>query len=146
MASNDHTRRDFVFGVVHEILSDSDLGVVVFDKGLRHGTHECFALLEDLPKCEVGDIVLFRLTVDDKHILWALPPIHRCDTGTLRFLSKKKRFGFITPLGGGEQVFADVRDSPDLEVCDGGEIDAYWAQYDDRKGKYKAAYVHIVVE
>ena len=58
--------------------------------------------------------------------------------GTLKNFFEEKGFGFITPDDGSEDVFAHVKDNPALNDCQQGDAVSYDAEYDDRKGKYKA--------
>ncbi|CAK0900042.1 unnamed protein product [Prorocentrum cordatum] len=58
--------------------------------------------------------------------------------GTLKNFFEEKGFGFITPDDGSEDVFAHVKENPALNDCQQGDSVSYDAEYDDRKGKYKA--------
>ncbi|CAK0900045.1 unnamed protein product [Prorocentrum cordatum] len=62
--------------------------------------------------------------------------------GTLKNFFEEKGFGFITPDDGSEDVFAHVKENPALNDCQQGDSVSYDAEYDDRKGKYKAVNVN----
>merc|ERR1712060_432998 len=64
-------------------------------------------------------------------------------TGTLKNFFPDKGFGFITPDDGGDDCFAHVKENSCLENCQGGETVRFDAEWDDRKGKYKAANVSV---
>merc|ERR1711892_238006 len=59
-------------------------------------------------------------------------------TGTWEKFFEEKGFGFITPDDGSEDVFAHVKECPDLEGAQPGDAVNYDTKYDDRKGKYNA--------
>ena len=59
-------------------------------------------------------------------------------TGTIKKFFEDKGFGFITPDDGGEDVFAHVKECPDLEGDRQGDAVNYDTKWDDRKGKYNA--------
>ena len=59
-------------------------------------------------------------------------------TGTIKKFFEDKGFGFITPDDGGEDVFAHVKECPDLDGAQAGDAVSYDTKYDDRKGKYNA--------
>mmetsp|Transcript_18916 Transcript_18916/g.43430 ORF Transcript_18916/g.43430 Transcript_18916/m.43430 type:complete len:163 (+) Transcript_18916:56-544(+) len=63
-------------------------------------------------------------------------------TGTMARWNQDKGFGFIRPTDGGEDVFCHVSALQDGEgsVREGDEV-RYSEEYDDRKGKYRAARV-----
>ena len=58
--------------------------------------------------------------------------------GTIKKFFEEKGFGFITPDDGSEDVFAHVKECPDLEGAQPGDAVYYDTKYDDRKGKYNA--------
>ena len=58
--------------------------------------------------------------------------------GKVKKLFEYRGFGFITPDDGSEDVFAHVKENPALNDCQQGDSVSYDAEYDDRKGKYKA--------
>merc|ERR1712160_219529 len=53
-------------------------------------------------------------------------------------MGQDKGFGFISPDDGGDDCFAHVKDSPELENCQQGDSVSFDKVWDDRKGKYKA--------
>merc|ERR1711865_1200467 len=59
-------------------------------------------------------------------------------TGTWEKFFEDKGFGFITPDDGSEDVFAHVKECPDLEGCSVGDACNYDTKWDDRKGKNNA--------
>ena len=59
-------------------------------------------------------------------------------TGTIKKFFEEKGFGFITPDDGSEDVFAHVKECPELEGSQAGDAVSYDTKYDDRKGKYNA--------
>merc|ERR1711924_9155 len=59
-------------------------------------------------------------------------------SGTVKKFFEDKGFGFITPDDGGDDVFAHVKECPDLEGCGPGDAVAFDTKWDDRKGKYNA--------
>merc|ERR1712086_986889 len=59
-------------------------------------------------------------------------------TGTIKKFFEEKGFGFITPDDGSEDVFAHVKECPDLEGCQVGDAVNYDTKWDDRKGKNNA--------
>merc|ERR1711957_576774 len=59
-------------------------------------------------------------------------------TGTIKKFFEDKGFGFITPDDGGEDVFAHVKECPELDGCGQGDAVAYDTKWDDRKGKNNA--------
>ena len=62
-------------------------------------------------------------------------------SGTVKFYNSEKGFGFITPASGGEDVFVHRNDITDGQLMQEGDSVYFDSQYDDRKGKYKAANV-----
>ena len=58
--------------------------------------------------------------------------------GTVKKFFQDKGFGFISPDDGGDDCFAHVKDSPELENCQQGDSVSFDKVWDDRKGKYKA--------
>ncbi|CAJ1367050.1 unnamed protein product [Effrenium voratum] len=61
-------------------------------------------------------------------------------SGKLKKFVSDKGFGFITPDDGGEDVFAHtLQFSGDGDSLRGGERVQFEAEWDDRKGKYRAA-------
>ena len=54
---------------------------------------------------------------------------------------KNMSLGFITPDDGGDDVFAHVKENPDMEGASAGDAVKYDTKYDDRKGKYNATNV-----
>ena len=58
--------------------------------------------------------------------------------GTVKKFFQDKGFGFIEPEDGGDDCFAHVKDSPELENCQQGDSVTFDKVWDDRKGKYKA--------
>eukprot|EP00933_Yihiella_yeosuensis_P031200 TRINITY_DN2474_c0_g4_i1.p1 TRINITY_DN2474_c0_g4~~TRINITY_DN2474_c0_g4_i1.p1 ORF type:complete len:180 (+),score=41.31 TRINITY_DN2474_c0_g4_i1:75-614(+) len=66
-------------------------------------------------------------------------------TGTLKKYFSEKGFGFIEPEAGGEDLFAHSKDfQGDQDSLRGGESVSYDAEWDDRKGKNKAANWSVV--
>merc|ERR1712072_1069224 len=59
-------------------------------------------------------------------------------TGTIKKFFEEKGFGFITPDDSSEDVFAHVKECPDLGGCQPGDAVNYDTRWDDRKGKYNA--------
>jgi len=55
-------------------------------------------------------------------------------TGTIKKFFEDKGFGFITPDDGSEDVFAHVKECPDLDGAQPGDAVNYDTKYDDRKG------------
>eukprot|EP00449_Zooxanthella_nutricula_P011823 CAMPEP_0198517792 /NCGR_PEP_ID=MMETSP1462-20131121/18735_1 /TAXON_ID=1333877 /ORGANISM="Brandtodinium nutriculum, Strain RCC3387" /LENGTH=99 /DNA_ID=CAMNT_0044247367 /DNA_START=42 /DNA_END=338 /DNA_ORIENTATION=+ len=65
-------------------------------------------------------------------------------SGTIKKFFTDKGFGFITPDDGSEDVFVHVKDNGGDEQfanVNSGDACTYDAEYDDRKGKYKAVNV-----
>jgi CspA family cold shock protein len=63
--------------------------------------------------------------------------------GTIKKFFEDKGFGFITPDDGGEDVFAHVKECPELEGAQAGDAVNYDTKYDDRKGKYNATNLSV---
>ena len=59
-------------------------------------------------------------------------------TGTIKKFFEEKGFGFITPDDGSADVFAHVKECPELEGAQPGDAVNYDTKWDDRKGKYNA--------
>eukprot|EP00747_Dinoflagellata_sp_TGD_P129074 gnl/TRDRNA2_/TRDRNA2_174625_c2_seq8.p1 gnl/TRDRNA2_/TRDRNA2_174625_c2~~gnl/TRDRNA2_/TRDRNA2_174625_c2_seq8.p1 ORF type:complete len:106 (+),score=32.30 gnl/TRDRNA2_/TRDRNA2_174625_c2_seq8:92-409(+) len=64
-------------------------------------------------------------------------------TGTIKKFFEEKGFGFITPDDGGDDVFAHVKECPELEGCQAGDPCTFDTRWDDRKGKYNATNVSV---
>merc|ERR1711966_543465 len=64
-------------------------------------------------------------------------------TGTIKKFFQDKGFGFITPDDGSEDVFAHVKECPELEGAQPGDAVNYDTKYDDRKGKYNATNLSV---
>merc|ERR1711892_140920 len=64
-------------------------------------------------------------------------------TGTIKKFFEEKGFGFITPDDGGEDVFAHVKECPELEGTQPGDAVNYDTKYGDRKGKYNATNLSV---
>merc|ERR1712203_701870 len=64
-------------------------------------------------------------------------------SGTIKKFFEDKGFGFITPNDGGDDVFAHVKECPDLEGCSAGDAVNYDTKWDDRKGKYNATNLSV---
>mmetsp|Transcript_96380 Transcript_96380/g.254550 ORF Transcript_96380/g.254550 Transcript_96380/m.254550 type:complete len:96 (-) Transcript_96380:102-389(-) len=65
-------------------------------------------------------------------------------SGTIKKFFTDKGFGFITPDDGSEDVFVHVKDNGGDDAfanVNPGDAVRYDAEWDDRKGKYKAANV-----
>ena len=59
-------------------------------------------------------------------------------SGTIKKFFEDKGFGFITPDDGSEDVFAHVKECPELEGAQQGDAVTYDTKWDDRKGKNNA--------
>merc|ERR1712070_874368 len=64
-------------------------------------------------------------------------------TGTIKKFFQDKGFGFITPDDGSEDVFAHIKECPDLESAQQGDAVTYDTKWDDRKGKYNATNLSV---
>ena len=62
--------------------------------------------------------------------------------GTINY--KKKRYGFITPDDGGNDVYANVKKCPELGATQKGERVYYNARWNERKGTYTATSLALV--
>merc|ERR1719231_1117106 len=65
-------------------------------------------------------------------------------SGTIKKFFHEKGFGFISPDEGGDDVFVHVKDNGGDDAwtnVNQGDAVRYDAEWDDRKGKYKAANV-----
>mmetsp|Transcript_49009 Transcript_49009/g.138486 ORF Transcript_49009/g.138486 Transcript_49009/m.138486 type:complete len:88 (+) Transcript_49009:44-307(+) len=62
-------------------------------------------------------------------------------TGTVKKFFEDKGFGFITPDGGGEDVFVHrkVNGADRTAYLSEGDAVEYEVEWDDRKGKYSAS-------
>merc|ERR550525_1898052 len=58
------------------------------------------------------------------------------ESGTIKKFFEDKGFGFVTP-DDGDDVFVHVKDNPDLEGAQSGDVVYFDKDWDDRKGKYK---------
>jgi len=60
-------------------------------------------------------------------------------SGTVKKWFSDKGFGFITPDDGGDDVFVHFRALTNAEALSEGEQVTFEVQYDEVRGKYKAA-------
>merc|ERR1712226_1821494 len=84
---------------------------------------------------------VLRLSPSSQRLLPTPFPI--MPTGTVKKFFQEKGFGFITPDDGSDDVFAHVKECPDLEGCQAGDAVSYDTKWDDRKGKYSATNVSV---
>jgi len=64
-------------------------------------------------------------------------------SGTVKKWFDEKGFGFLAPDDGGEDVFVHRNSLVDVECLEQGDKVSFQTEFDDRKGKYKAAKVSI---
>ena len=60
-------------------------------------------------------------------------------SGTCKFFDSEKGFGFIAPSGGGANIFVHCSSITDGNLLQAGDTIHFDIEYDDRKGKYRAA-------
>jgi CspA family cold shock protein len=59
-------------------------------------------------------------------------------SGTVKFYNSEKGFGFISPDGGGDDVFVHRNQVTDGQMPQEGDPVYFDSEWDDRKGKYHA--------
>jgi len=64
-------------------------------------------------------------------------------SGTVKKWFDEKGFGFLAPDDGGEDVFVHRNSLVDVECLEQGDKVSFQTEFDDRKGKYKAAKVSV---
>ena len=64
-------------------------------------------------------------------------------SGSVKKWVDEKGFGFLAPDDGGEDVFVHRSALVDAEALEQGDQVTFDSEYDDRKGKYRAANVSV---
>jgi len=64
-------------------------------------------------------------------------------SGTVKKWFDEKGFGFLAPDDGGEDVFVHRNSLVDVECLEQGDKVSFQTEFDDRKGKYRAAKMSV---